>query len=395
MICPKCSGPVPDGSVFCNHCGKKLIRDTTKRRTKARGNGQGTAYKVGKTWTAQAVVDYREPKDKSRQPIPVKRTKSGFATKAEALAYCPILRAGGVVKPTSAPRLSSYWNVYSKNKMLALSKSKQTAYNIAWKKLDPVKDVHVDTLTVKLLQETVNRACKSFYTARDCRSLLVNLFKLAAADGFVNRDLPSMIELPKLEETEQIPFSSEEQKALWKRYENGDMRACIPLLMIYTGMMPGEAQSLKLSQIDLSSRQIVGAGMKTKIRKATPIVLADCILPVVQDLMDHAQPSGFIWKRDETEWYETYYAVLEAAGCRRLPPYSCRHTTATALAVTENIAPQTIKKVMRWSTAKMLDRYAHPDTEDALAAVNSLKNNSVVDSVVREDCAILGGTEKE
>ena len=66
-------------------------------------------------------------------------------------------------------------------------------------------------------------------------------------------------------------------------------------------------------------------------------------------------------------------AVLAAAGCRDLPPYSCRHTTATALAVTKNIAPQTVRKVMRWSTAKMLDRYAHPDQKDALKAVNRIK----------------------
>ena len=70
--------------------------------------------------------------------------------------------------------------------------------------------------------------------------------------------------------------------------------------------------------------------------------------------------------------YANYHAVLKAAGCRDLPPYSCRHTTATALAITDGIAPQTVRKVMRWSTAKMLDRYAHPDQSDALKAVNTL-----------------------
>ena len=113
--------------------------------------------------------------------------------------------------------------------------------------------------------------------------------------------------------------------------------------------------------------------MKTKVRKKTDIVLADAIIPLVQDLIDHAQPSGYIWKREEKEWYENFHAVLKDAGCRDLPPYSCRHTTATALAINENIAPQTVKKVMRWSTARMLDRYAHPDQNDALAAVNTLK----------------------
>ena len=129
---------------------------------------------------------------------------------------------------------------------------------------------------------------------------------------------------------------------------------------------------LKTENIDLDQRIIVRSGLKTKIRKRTPVVLADCILPVVEDLIEHAMPSGYIWKRNEKAWYEDYYAVLEENGCRRLTPYSCRHTTATALAVDKNVAPQTIKKIMRWSTIKMLDKYAHPQTEDALAGVNQM-----------------------
>lgn len=370
MKCTKCAEFVPEGSVFCNHCGTRLIKP--ERKPKARGNGQGTAYKSGNGWVAQVIIGYRVPKDDQHQPIPIKRTKFGFKTKNAALAYCPILKAGGYVRPSEAPRLSEYWKTFSENKLLSLSSSKQTAYKIAWKRLAPVKDVVVDALTVGLLQNTINNACSSYYPARDCKVLLSSLFKLIAADGYASKDIPSLIQLPPLEEKEQTPFSQDEQKALWKLYEKGDLRACIPLLMIYTGMMPGEAQRLKIEQINLETRQIIGAGMKTKVRKATPIVLADCILPVVQDLIDHAQPSGYIWKRFERVWYEDYYAALEAAGCRRLSPYSCRHTTATALSVDQNIAPQTIRKVMRWSTAKMLDKYSHPQTEDALAAVNTM-----------------------
>lgn len=197
-------------------------------------------------------------------------------------------------------------------------------------------------------------ACPTFDPAKDCKSVLTNLFSLAAADRFADKDLPSFIVLPKHEEKERQPFTDLEQAALWKLYESGDKRAAIPLLMIYTGMMPGEAQGLRVEHINLEQRVIVNAGMKTKVRKATPIVIAANILPLVEDLKTNAQPSGYIWKRNEDEWYEAYYGALEAAGCRRLTPYSCRHTTATALAITEGIAPQTIKRVMRWSTTKML-----------------------------------------
>ena len=341
-------------------------------KAKSRGNGQGTAYKRGRTWEACVTIRMVMPDDPTKKPYPMKRRKGGFPTKAAAIAYCPVLLAGGVEKKTQAPRLSEYWQTYQDGEFAKLSRSKQSAYRTAWKKLKPLHDVRVDCITVDLLRKTVSSSCPTFDTAKDCKSVLSNLFALAGADRFADKDLPSYIVLPEHAEKERLPFSDTEQAALWRLYESGNKDAAIPLLMIYTGMMPGEAQRLRVDHINLEERTITHAGMKTKVRKATPIVIANSILPLVEDLIASAQPSGFIWKRVEDEWYQRYYAALEAAGCRRLTPYSCRHTTATALAITEGIAPQTIKRVMRWSTTKLLDRYAHPEMSDALSAVDTI-----------------------
>lgn len=376
MPCPKCRTTPPPGAIYCPQCGKKLT-STRKTRTKSRGNGTGCAYydSVHRYWIAQVITGYRKPEVETRQMIPIKRTKGGFKRRDDALAYCQTLK-NGPQKPASAPTLAVYWETYKNGAYADLSASKQQAYRTAWKKLSAISQTHIDQLTVADLQQLVAEKCSSYYTARDVRTLLISLFRIAAAEGYVRQEIPTFIRLPQLEETEQTPFSETEQTALWRLYESPDIRAAIPLLMIYTGMMPGEAMRLKVEQIDIENRRIHGAGMKTKVRKASDIVLADAIIPLVQDLIDHAQPSGYIWKRVEDEWYASYYAALEAAGCRRLPPYSCRHTTATALAITQNIAPQTVRKVMRWSTAKMLDRYAHPDNSDALDAVNQIRRSA-------------------
>ena len=341
-------------------------------KPKSRGNGQGTAFKRGQTWTACVVVGWVLPDDPTKPKKPIRRTKGGFKLKKDALAYCPTLLSGGVEKKAEAPRLSAYWTTYSEGPMQKISKGKQSAYRTAWNKLKNIHDVRVDALTVDLLQKTIDDTCHTFDPAKDCKSLLSNLFEIAAAEKFVIRDLPSFITLPEHEPSEPVPFNKEEQKRIWKVYDDGDKRAAVHLLMIYTGMMPGELQLLKVENIDMNNRIIVRSGLKTKIRKRTPVVLADCILPIVEDLIANAMPSGYIWKRNEKAWYENYYAVLEKAECRKLPPYSCRHTTATALAVDKNIAPQTIKKIMRWSTVKMLDHYAHPETADALDGVNKM-----------------------
>ena len=379
MNCPKCHKPSIPDAVFCAYCGRKLAPST--RKPKRSPNGTGSAYQRPgqKTWTASVVVGYRDPPPydpespaNKKQRVPIKKTHGGFSTKAEALAYCPILKAGGKLKPELAPTLQYYWDNYEKNELEKLSDSKQTAYRIAWDKLKDLHELHVDQIMVQDLRDAVKKRCSTYYPAKDCRTVLSNLYRIAAADGFANKDLPSFIELPTLTEQIREPFNDTEQTALWKLYESGDLRAAIPLLMIYTGMMPGEAFDLKVDMIDLENRQIIGAGLKTKVRKQTPITLASFIIPVVQDLIAHARPSGRLFGTSEDKWREDYYGALEAAKCRRLQPYSCRHTTATALTINKQIAPQTVQKVMRWSSTKMLDRYAHPDTKDAQAAVDSL-----------------------
>ena len=379
MICTKCKAELVQCTNYCPNCGKKLVT-TKKSRAKSRGNGTGTAFKRGSTWTAQVVLKYEDlpPFDLNNpeNQMPRKkitRSKGGFKTRDAALQYCPILK-NGPQKPKKAPTLEHYWKTFENGHYDSLGESKQYAYKIAWRRLESIKNTHVDQLTVADLQKVVADNGTTYNTAKDMKQLLAALFRTAAAEGYVNKDLPTFIQLPKNEEEkERLPFSETEQAALWKLYESGDMRAAAPLLMIYTGMMPGEAMRLTVDKIDLENKMIIGAGMKTKVRKATPIVLADSILPGVESLIEHAKPDGTLWTGRRKTWYVRYYEALEAAGVRPLSPYSCRHTTATALAITEGVAPQTVRKVMRWANTKMLDRYAHPQTSDALAAVNTLK----------------------
>jgi len=202
---------------------------------------------------------------------------------------------------------------------------------------------------------------------------LKKLYKCADANGVeVNPRLPDYIKLPPLEEKEGTAFSDEELAKLWTAYEAENDMIGYVLLMIYTGMMPGELLELKTEHIDLANRQIVGAGKKTKVRQKTPISIADLIVPVVDDLCNKAK-KGKIVTCSRNDFYDRYHAALKKAGVRDLPPYSCRHTTATALALDVNVPDEVVRKVMRWSSNKMLSRYAHPDTNDILDAVNRIK----------------------
>lgn len=337
-----------------------------KRKPRTRANGTGTAVLRGKRWQARVVVGWKVSPDGTHK-VPDWRTKDGFDSKKAALNHCAELLKQ-IQRPNKAPILHHYWLLYEEQQLPKLSSSKRTAYRIAYDRLSLLQTRRVDTLTVSDLRDAARDL--TYYPARDVKVLLNHLFELAGADGWVSKDLPSYIELPKLQETEREPFTQEEQKALWKSYEAGDAWAAVPLIMIYTGMMPGELMKLTVEMLDLEHGRIHGVGLKTAVRRASDVYLPESIIPVLQAVTEGK--TGKIWRVNKDRFYVLYYEALERAGVRKLSPYSCRHTTATALAIDKNVAPQTVKKIMRWSTTKMLDRYAHPDDEDAMTAVNSL-----------------------
>lgn len=326
---------------------------------RVRANGTGSVYKRGKTWTAQVVIDYRET------GTPIYKRKGGFKTKTEALNALPTLKD----LPTQAPNLSYYYNAFCSGRGDKISDSKRTAYRIAFQRLEPLKHKPINEITIVELQRIVSGL--TYYPARDIRALLNHLYKMAAVAGHANPAIPGLLELPKLEEKSRDAFTEEEQIALWLSYESGNKAAAAPLIMIYTGMMTGEMRQLTVEMIDWEAKEIVGVGLKTDERKRKSVILPDDIVPVLADVAEGK--TGRLYTMGEEDFYTYYYNALKEAGIERhLTPYSCRHTTATALAITEGIAPQTVKRLMRWTSTKMMDRYVHPRESDAREAINRL-----------------------
>ena len=366
MECIKCKQPLQDDFLYCPYCGKKQITQKTKT-SRSRPNGTGTVYKRGKTWTASYVHGYVIQEDGKLKTV--RSTKGGFRTKKEAMEYLPSLQNAPERK---APNLLELWEIYKQSKKyLKLSDSRKEKYDIAWKKLDSLWFFKIDKLTTFDLQNAVDSNADTYYTARDLKNLLSKLYQTAMPDEFVKTNLSEYIELPDLNAKEQQPFRSEEIQKLWADYTAGNWWTGYILLMVYTGMMPGELLDARKEHIDWEGRQIVGAGKKTAKRRETPIVLADFILPVLANLCEHTEGEKLI-RINKDRFYETYYASLERAGCRRLTPYSCRHTAATTLAL-ENIPPSVIQQIMRHAKFSTTEKYIHIDVEPMRQAINMLQ----------------------
>jgi len=367
MICTntRCRQEIPDGSRFCPCCGKKLTGK--KRSTKKRGNGQGTAILVGSTWRSiWSEGSYIDTDGKLHYK---RHSKSGFASKKEALAYA----VSAKVPTSKIPSLRDYYNAWANNGMEHLGKSKKVAYKIAWNRLKSIADKPINELSVADLQNCINQTTTTYYPARDMKTVLSHCFTSAAADGNARGNLSEYVTLPKLNEQEIQPFTSDEVQRMWELYCDGTEFFAYVLLMIYTGMMPGELLKLSVSMIDTDRHEIIGCGLKTDVRKQTPIVYPDLIDPLVQHLIRSAK-KGRIYPHQKKQFYKKYHETLIAAKIRDLPPYACRHTSGTKLALS-GIAPSMVQKLMRHSKFTTTQRYIHPDVSDAQRAMNEVYKN--------------------
>ena len=160
MICPKCRAELPENARFCCQCGKKL-GDPRKPSTRTRGNGQGSAIKRGNTWTAIWTTEiYPRPREKDHSPGT--QVERRVQNEAGSFSLC----GSSTKEEKPSPTLRSYWMTWSASDLLDLSKSKQTAFKIAWSKLEELAPIRMDELTIGRLQECVDRKAPTYYPAK-------------------------------------------------------------------------------------------------------------------------------------------------------------------------------------------------------------------------------------
>lgn len=365
MNCIKCNRIIPDDAHYCQYCGRDQTRKVGKR---TRANGQGTVYREGKTWTAEIshrrkLIDGQSKTERIR--------KRGFRTKTAALEALPELAAQFAQRARrQVPTVNDLWLRYSAGPMEKLSKNTQIKYRTAFRRWAPLHDQRISDLVTADLQEVVDSATETHYPAKDMVDLMSNLYQLALPDQYVSVNLARYVAIPDAEPGEPTPYTEDEIKAFWADYGAGNKLTGYILLMIYSGMMPGELCAARKDQIDWANQRIEGAGLKTAKRRTTPIVVADFMVPVLQDLCEFSAGEKIL-TMNRWSFYDEFHATERRLGVRDLTPYACRHTTATALAL-GNIAPSVIQQVMRHAKFSTTEHYIHVDTAPQLAAVNAI-----------------------
>lgn len=370
MNCISCKRELPDDAVFCSYCGKKQVAEKKKRAARQRGNGQGTVYKDSRGhYTAEKTFGYYVENGKRKR---IFKRKKGFTTKKAALEYLATLSQK--TKDRKAPTLAELWATFEQYVACDLSKSKQTAYNIAWKHIkSTVAFRSIDDFTVSELQEITDRAAKSYYTRRDVKTLFSHFYKLAIQDDYVTDNKSQYIKLPKLVEKEKEILSKEEIETLWIDFNAHNSKvAAAMLIMIYTGMRPGELLQAKTENVNLEEHYLTG-GIKTEKGKRRKIIIPDRIVPLIRYLERNAAKKGLLcWYQNKNDFYDEWQEKRDELSIRScITPYCCRHTYITNLTAL-GVSPAMLQELAGHEDYETTLTYTHLSIKDRLQQVNRL-----------------------
>ena len=253
-------------------------------RTKARGNRQGTAYKRGKTWEAQVVVGWKPPAVEGGHPIPIKRRKGGFATKAEALEACAALRTAACQK--HRPTLQELYNAWDAWYSPRVGESTMRGYLAAFKHFAPLNGIFIDLITAGDLQDCLDKCPSGKRTRQNMKTIAGLLWAYAFDRDFVSKDVTNNLYVGKGEIVQRDPITEEELEVI-RQHITSEPFADYVYALCFLGFRPGEFLALKKTDLHTEAgvSYLVGGG-KTEAGRNRRVPVPPQIMYIINDRMN-------------------------------------------------------------------------------------------------------------
>lgn len=282
-----------------------------------------------------------------------------YPTKKEALTALAGYNSG--IVPGRAT-IAELWDIWSARKFDNLSASAVRVYKGAYKHLEPFHDRDISSIKQIELQRLVDTLTP--YTARNAVMVLRQLYRLALANDYCTKDVSALLELPKAEKSDMHqPFTEDELdalKAYWKR--SGDAYAAVWLVLIYTGIRPGELFDRKPDEVSDDAINITKAKNRNSVR----------VVPVpdqVRPLIDALPPLPVHYNTAKRNMAN----ALQAAGIRQHLPHDGRHTFASRWKM-QGLDPELCRAIMGHAGRDINeDVYTHYGQEKMRDEMNRLK----------------------
>lgn len=366
---------------------QKKAKTNTKKRRMRLPNGYGSVHQIKdgknrrKPWRAR--IPSHLVLDKDAGTCTQKYINLGcFATEQEAFDALAEYRRDPYSYDAANVTFAQVYDLWSKMAFPKLSRSAQYAYRAAYNHSAPLHKLKMREIKALQLERVMIQTTAGAATQSNIKNLWLQIFKYALKHDLVQRNYAEMISTRDKEGgTKRTAIPPDDRAKLWASADAGNPIAKIVLLYIYTGFRAGELLNLKKSDIDLTTRIMIG-GEKTDAGKERHVPIHHCILSFVEEMMSAPgdyliviEDKGITKPVPYQHFYNLHWKPFMESLSMTYTPHYCRHTFAT-ISREANIAEDIRKLIMGHANGDITDRYTHHPDYMLLEAMDTIPDRA-------------------
>lgn len=247
-------------------------------------------------------------------------------------------------------------------------------YNMAFGQSKPLHDMTFVEIRKHHMQKIIDESDKSHETKKKVKILFNQLYKLAIENDLTEKNYASFVSVG-IDNTvsKRMPFTSDEIDTLWEKVNQYDFIDTI-LIMIYTGLRPGELVTIENENVNIEERYMRG-GLKTVAGIDRVIPINKKILPLIEKRFNKDRKylihdiSG-VSNKSRYDYYKRDWDIVIKQIKMKHNPHDSRHTFATLM---DNAGANkiSIKRIMGHASKDITDKiYTHKDVEQLIKAID-------------------------
>lgn len=345
ITCPECQLMLSDKASVCPHCGyeaRKPTRRLSKKphRRLPNGFGQITEIKgryLRKPFRAMVSVG-KKPNGR-----PDSKILAYFATYNEA--YAALVEYNR--NPYDLDKAITVKELYEK---WTGSNEVSRQYTSVWPYCEQVYDMKAQEIRVRHI-----KACMDIPDAPTAKTRIKSLFNqmldYALEYEIVAKNYARDFSVDQVEtQSNHVAYTKQEMNTLWQNTSIPLMNAI--LLQCYTGFRPQELCMIKLSDVNINERYIVG-GLKTEAGKDRIVPICDKAMPLINKLIYMSDLLGSEYlvcdnagkPMSYDKYYHRFVAIMKEVGIEGHKPHDPRKTFVT-MCKDQNVDEYAIKRIV-------------------------------------------------